>query len=184
MSIFVKFAIIFSRFKSVPAKYIATYCPWDSHQIHSSCTSMSLWRQINPSLWLSWTVIIPKWVSILWHAACAPRDAKLLEGGVTIPKTNSHKSDVWCTECARRNKFLFLKVLLQWNSTSVYTSWTYSTYHLELALDTFIRQFISACLVCHTSQEKISLNSYSEIHGSRYPMRSNLSSVTAALSRL
>ena len=49
-----------------------------------------------------------------------------------------------------------LKVLLQWNSTSVYTSWTYSTYHLELALGTFIRQFISACLVCHTSQEKIS----------------------------
>ena len=47
-----------------------------------------------------------------------------------------------------------LKVLLQWNSTSVYTSWTYSTYHLELALGTFIRQFISACLVCHTSQEK------------------------------
>ena len=22
------------------------------------------------------------WVSILWHAACAPSDAKLLEGGV------------------------------------------------------------------------------------------------------
>ena len=43
------------------------------------------------------------------------------------------------------------KVLLQWNSTSVYTSWTYSTYHLELALGTFIRHFISACLVCHTS---------------------------------
>ena len=48
-----------------------------------------------------------------------------------------------------------LNVLLQWNSTSVYTSWTYSTYHLELALGTFIRHFISACLVCHTSYEKI-----------------------------
>ena len=44
-----------------------------------------------------------------------------------------------------------LKVLLQWNSTSVYTSCTYSTYHLELALGTFICHFISACLVCHTS---------------------------------
>ena len=28
------------------------------------------------------------------------------------------------------------KVLLQWKSTSVYTSWTYSTYHLELTLGT------------------------------------------------
>ena len=44
-----------------------------------------------------------------------------------------------------------LKVLLQWNSTSVYTSCAYSTYHLELALGTFICHFISACLVCHTS---------------------------------
>ena len=68
--------------KSAPVKYIATYCPWESHQIHSSCTSMSLWWQNNPSLWLSWTVSIPKWVSILWHAACAQSDAKLLEGGV------------------------------------------------------------------------------------------------------
>ena len=33
----------------------------------------------------------------------------------------------------------------------VYTSCTYSTYHLELALDTFICHFISACLVCDTS---------------------------------
>ena len=82
MSIFVKFEIIFSRFKNVPVKYIATYCPWYSHQIHSSCISMSLWWQNNPSLWLSWTVSIPTWVSILWHAACAPSDAKLLEGGV------------------------------------------------------------------------------------------------------
>ena len=46
---------------------------------------------------------------------------------------------------------LGLKVLLQWNSTSVYTSCTYSTYHLELALGTFICHFITACLVCHTS---------------------------------
>ena len=46
---------------------------------------------------------------------------------------------------------LNLKVLLQWNSTSVYTSCTYSTYHLELALGIFICHFISACLVCHTS---------------------------------
>ena len=49
--------------KSVPVKYITTYCPWDSHQIHSSCTSMNLWWQNNPSLWLSWSVSIPKWVS-------------------------------------------------------------------------------------------------------------------------
>ena len=46
--------------KSVPVKYIATYCPWDSHQKRSSCTSMSLWWQNNPSFWLSWTVSIPK----------------------------------------------------------------------------------------------------------------------------
>ena len=44
-----------------------------------------------------------------------------------------------------------VRVLLQWNSTSVYTSCTYSTYHLELALATFICHFISACLICHTS---------------------------------
>ena len=68
--------------KSAPVKYIVTYCHWDSHQIHSSCASMSLWWQNNPSLWLSWTVSVPKWVSILWHAACAQSDAKLLEGGV------------------------------------------------------------------------------------------------------
>ena len=73
--------------KSAPVKYIATYCPWDSHQIHSSCTSMSLWWQNNPSLWLSWTISIPKWVSIFWHAACAPSNAKLLEGGVYILPT-------------------------------------------------------------------------------------------------
>ena len=47
-----------------------------------------------------------------------------------------------------------LKVLLHWKSTSVYTSWAYSTYHLELALSTFIHHFISACLVCHTSWGK------------------------------
>ena len=51
----------------------------------------------------------------------------------------------------RRTTFMNVKVLLQWNSTSVYTSCTYSTYHLELALGTFICHFISACLVCHTS---------------------------------
>ena len=68
--------------KSAPVKYIATYCPWDSHQIRSSCTAMSVWWQNNPSLWLSWTVSIPKWVSILQHVICAPSDAKLLEGGV------------------------------------------------------------------------------------------------------
>ena len=68
--------------KSVHVKYIASYCPWDLHQIHSSCTSMSFWWKNNPSLWLSWTVSIPKWVSILWHAACAPSDAKLFAGGV------------------------------------------------------------------------------------------------------
>ena len=68
--------------KSAPVKYIASHCPFNSHQIHSSCTSMSLWWQNNPSLWFSWTVSIPKSVSIFWHAACAPSDAKLLEGGV------------------------------------------------------------------------------------------------------
>ena len=70
--------------KSAPVKYVATDCPWDSHQIRRSCTSMSLWWQNNPSLWLSWTVNIPKWVSILRHAACAPSDAKLLEGSVHL----------------------------------------------------------------------------------------------------
>ena len=45
---------------------------------------MSLWWENYLSLWLAWTVSIPKWVSILWHAACAPSDAKLLEGGVYI----------------------------------------------------------------------------------------------------
>ena len=70
--------------KSAPVKYVTTYCPWDSHQIDSSCTSMSLWWQNDPTLWLSWTVTIPKWVSILWRVACAPSDAKLLEGGVYI----------------------------------------------------------------------------------------------------
>ena len=68
--------------KSVSVKYTATYCPWDSHQIHSSCPSMSLWWESNPSLWLSWGVSIPKWVLIVWHAACTQSDAKLLEGGV------------------------------------------------------------------------------------------------------
>ena len=37
-----------------------------------------------------------------------------------------------------------VKVLLQWKSALVYTSWTYSTYHLELALGTFMHHFISA----------------------------------------
>ena len=50
--------------------------------MHSSCTSMSLKWQNNPILWLSWAIRIPNWVSILWHTACAPTDAKLLEGGV------------------------------------------------------------------------------------------------------
>ena len=53
-----------------------------SHQTHRSCTSMSLWWDNNPNLWISWTASIPTWVSIIWHAACAPSDAKLLEGGV------------------------------------------------------------------------------------------------------
>ena len=79
--------------KSAPVKYIATYCPWDSHQIHSSCTSMSLWWQNNPSLWLSWTVSIPKWVPILRHTNCAPSGANLLEGGVYARKTVLAASD-------------------------------------------------------------------------------------------
>ena len=54
-------------------------------------------------------------------------------------------------ECDIKKMLDWFKVLLQWNSTSVYTSCTYSTYHLELALGTFICHFISACLVCHTS---------------------------------
>ena len=70
--------------KNIYVKHMATYCPWNSHQIHSSCISMSLWWQNNSSLWVSWTVSIPKWVPILWHAAFAPSDAKLLEGGVEI----------------------------------------------------------------------------------------------------
>ena len=74
--------------KSAPVKYMATYCPWDLHQILSECTSMSLWWQNNPSLWLLWTVSIPKWVSIRWHAAYAPSDAKLLEGGVYLSSVN------------------------------------------------------------------------------------------------
>ena len=72
--------------KNAPVKYITSYCPWDLHQIHSPCTSMSLWWQNSPSLWLSWTVSILKWGSILWHAACAPSHAKLLEGGVGSTK--------------------------------------------------------------------------------------------------
>ena len=85
MSIFVKFAIIFSRFKKCPCK---TY----GHLLYLRFALntyfmdiYSLWWQNNPSLWLSWTVSIPKYVSILWHAACAPSDAKLLEGGVYSP---------------------------------------------------------------------------------------------------
>ena len=79
--------------KSAPVKYIAIYCSWDSHQIRSSCTSMSLWWQNNPSLWLSWTVSIPKWVPKHRHAACAPSDAKLLEGGVCVGKSTIIASD-------------------------------------------------------------------------------------------
>ena len=80
--------------KSAPLKHTATYCPWNSDQIHSSCISMSLWWQNNSSVLLSWTVSIPKWVPILWHAVCAPSNAKLLEGGVNValtrPKIESH----------------------------------------------------------------------------------------------
>ena len=64
-------------------------------------------------------------------------------------------------------KTRLIKVLLQWKSTSVHNSWTYSTNHPELDLGTFMRHFVSARLVCHTYCEKISLNSYSKIHGSR-----------------
>ena len=91
--------------KSAPVKYIATYCHWDSHQIHSSCTSMSLWWQNNPSLWLSWTGSVPKWVSILWHAACAPSDAKLLEGGVAAWRITKN------TSCCVSQSSLFWKHL-------------------------------------------------------------------------
>ena len=64
--------------------HLNSNCRKTVSQIHSSCTSMSLWLQNNPSLWLLWTVSIPKWVSILWHGASAPSDAKLLEGGVSL----------------------------------------------------------------------------------------------------
>ena len=47
--------------KSAPVKHTATYCLRHSHQIHSSCTSISVWWQSNTSLWLSWTVSIPNW---------------------------------------------------------------------------------------------------------------------------
>ena len=60
-------------------------------------------------------------------------------------------SNVYCEDFVSISSIIAFKVLLQWNSTSVYTSCTYSTYHLELALGTFICHFISACLVCHTS---------------------------------
>ena len=132
MSIFVKFEIIFSRFKNVPVKYIATYCPWDSHQIHSSCTSMSLWWQNNLSLWLSWTVSIPKWVSIHWHAACAPSDAKLLEGGVhlfsstslwdLIKHKNRHKTWV-----PRRIQVDWMERNMRQNRSASVTTYTYKT---------------------------------------------------------
>ena len=49
-----------------------------------------------------------------------------------------------------------VQVLPQWKSASIYTSWTYSTYHLELALGTFMRHFVSACLVCYRYWENIS----------------------------
>ena len=64
----------------------------------------------------------------------------------------SNEIKFFCTDhqvCVR-DIWMHLKVLLQWNSTSVYTSCTYSTYHLELALGTFLCHFIGACLVCHT----------------------------------
>ena len=54
------------------------------------------------------------------------------------------------------NYCYFLKVKLQWKSTSFYTSCAYSIYHHELALGTFIRHFVSTCLVCHTSWENSS----------------------------
>ena len=59
-------------------------------------------------------------------------------------------SFVWITDLCISGT-VSIKVLLQWNSTSVYTSCTYSTYLLGLALGTFMCHFISACLVCHTS---------------------------------
>ena len=93
--------------KSALVKYIATYCPWDSHQIHSSCTSMSLWWQNNPSLWLSWTVSIPKWVSILWRATCASSDAKLFEGGVE----NNNTSYLATIDCCSLAQIWYKKML-------------------------------------------------------------------------
>ena len=110
----------------------------------------------------------------VWHQAIIWTNAGLLIGPLG---TNPSEIQI------RFHTFWF-KVLLQWNSTSVYNSCTYSTYHLELALGTFMRHFVSACLVYYTSWEKIYLNSYSKIHGSRKPMRSNLSFMTAALPRL
>ena len=60
----------------------------------------------------------------------------------------------FCSDMVPCNEVTLHEVLLQWKSTSVYTSSTYSIYHLELALGTVMPHFVSACLVCHTSWEK------------------------------
>ena len=93
--------------KSAPVKYIAAYCSPDSHQIHRSCTSLSLGGQNNPSLWLSWTVTIPNWVAILWRAACAPSDAKLLEGGACISNTIYFKYVFLCNILYLKSPYLY-----------------------------------------------------------------------------
>ena len=102
--------------KSAPVKYIATSCPWNSYQIHSSCPSMNSWWQNNPSLWLLWTVSIPKWVSILWDAAYAPSDAKLVEGGVCLNKWLSKQSWGWWFETLSRPLWRHRNVLFKLSS--------------------------------------------------------------------
>ena len=108
--------------KSASVKYTATYFPWDSHQRQSSCTSMSLWWQNNLSLWLSWTISIPKWVSILWHAACAPSDAKLLEGGVSNVKQLLFKICRPFVDRSRANDYVLL-MLQWWWKTNIWSLW-------------------------------------------------------------
>ena len=75
---------------------------------------MSLWWQNIPSVWLSWTVSIPKWVSIFWNAACAPSDAKLLEGGVLTfcmgIELVSRNSMLTCVPIHRRIRYTFTKL--------------------------------------------------------------------------
>ena len=128
--------------KSASVKYTATYFPWDSHQRQSSCTSMSLWWQNNLSLWLSWTISIPKWVSILWHAACAPSDAKLLEGGVSNVKQLLFRICRPFVDRSRANDYVLL-MLQRWWKTNIWSWDALCTYWGESDLWVF-HNFVTA----------------------------------------